>query len=294
MKCGYHPEREAVGTCVDCGREICEFCKTIINAKMHCPDCIEKIYTSPKIMTPEIKGTSTSSPAYSHTTNRTHWGWVFPMLLLSVGIIVIIHLASNSGETVRNALNSGNLGINSTSQVAPLPTSKWVGPDGETEYEYVSCGADCYYVGADGHPIELVNNPDAKNPTWEKLKNFLVVDHTDNYSYVDGSFVCADFAEVLHNNAEKAGIRAAWVAIDFSSGGVGHANNAFNTTDEGLVYIDDTGIQDTAQIKNSACHRDKKVAVSIGSEYIAKSIFPCVWSSDWESMGIVTDVSIQW
>jgi hypothetical protein len=272
MKCGYHPEREAVGTCVGCGRGICEFCKTIINAEMHCPDCIEKIHTSPNIMTPEIKGTSASSPAYSHTTNRAHWRWVFPILLLSVGIIFIIHAA----------LSSGNQGSNG-----------WVGPDGETEYEYISCGANCYYVGGDGHLIELVNNPDAKNPTWEELKNFLVVDHTDNQSYVDGSFVCADSAEMLHNNAEKAGIRAAYVHIVLSDG-VLHANNAFNTTDEGLVYIDDTGIGDTALIRNSGCCRDKRVAVSIGSEYIAESIFSCPWSSDWESMGIVTNVSIQW
>jgi hypothetical protein len=293
MNCGYHPEREAVGTCVDCERGICEFCKTIINAKMHCPDCIEKSYTSPNITTPETKGTSTSKPAYSHPKYIIHWRWVFLMLLLSVGTIFFIHLGSDTEEMMRTGL-SGNLGINSISQVAPLPTSDWVGTDGETEYEYTSCGTDCYYVGADGHPIVLVNNPNAKNPTWEELKIFLVVDHTDNQSYVEGSFTCGDFAEVLHNNAEKAGVRAAWVAIDFSSGGVGHANNAFNTTDEGLVYIDDTGIRDTDLIRNSGCFRDRKVAVSIGSEYIAESIFPCVWYDEWESMGIVTSVSIQW
>ena len=293
MKCGYHPEREAVGKCADCGRGICEFCKTIINAKMHCPACIEKNYTSPNITTPDTKGTSTSKPAYSHPKYIIHWNWVLPMLFVSVGIIFIIHLASNSGEIIRTTFNSGLLSSNPTS-LAPLLTSDWVGPDHETEYEYVSCGVDCYYVGADGHLVVLVNNPDAKNPTWKELKSFLAVDHTDNLSYVDGSFTCGDFAEVLHNNAEKAGIRAAWVAIDFSSGGVGHANNAFNTTDEGLVYIDDTGIQDTAQIKNSGCFRDRRGTVLIGREYTAESIFSCVWYDEWESMGIVTNVSIQW
>jgi len=195
-----------------------------------------------------------------------------------------------TGEVASNIYS----GLNSTSQVASLPTSTWVGPDGEREYEYVSCGDNCYYVGADGHPIELINNPDAKNPSWEELKNFLAVDLTDGNSYFVGVFTCGDFAEMLHNNAERAGIRAAWVAIDFSSGGTGHANNAFNTTDEGLIYIDDTGIQDTAQIKNSECDRDRRATVSIGSEYIPESIFPCVWYDEWESMGIVSNVSIQW
>jgi hypothetical protein len=293
MPCAYHSDRESVDTCSDCGKQLCKFCKVTTNAKTRCPDCIEKTYTLPNVITAKTKETITSKPAYTHPTYRIHWNWVLLILFVAVGSIFILYTYHRSVETISTMLGSGNQRSNLTS-LAPLPTSEWVGLDGETEYEYVSCGADCYYVGADGYPIELVNNPDAKNPTWKELKDFLLLDNTDSYSYVEGSFTCGDFAEVVHNNAEKAGIRTAWVAIDFSSGGIGHANNAFNTTDQGLVYIDDTGIQDTAQIKNSACHRDRIAAVSTGTEYIPETLFSCPWYSEWASMGKVTHVSIQW
>lgn len=294
MPCAYHPDRESVDTCSDCGKEICKFCKTTVDTRTLCPYCIEKLYSSSNTTTPETKGTRAGNPAYSHPAHSLRLNWILPILFLSGGIALIIYFFSDSALVIRNTLNNSSLGLASTSNVAPLPTSDWFGPDGETEYEYVSCGANCYYVGADGQPIVLVNNPDAKDPTWAELKNFLVVDRTDYSSYVYGSFTCGDFAEVLHNNAEQAGIRAAWAAIDFSDGGIGHANNAFNTTDEGLVYIDDTGIQDTDQIRNSGCARDRRASVSIGSDYTTESIFFCVWYDEWESLGVVSSISITW
>jgi len=99
-------------------------------------------------------------------------------------------------------------------------------------------------VGGDGQPIELINNPNATNPTYTKLVAFIVADSTDTNNYLEGGprdYVCSDFAEAVHNNAEAAGIKAAWVGIDFRGGDDGHALNAFETTDRGLVYIDCTG-----------------------------------------------------
>ena len=99
-------------------------------------------------------------------------------------------------------------------------------------------------VGGDGEPIELINNPDATNPTYAELVAFIVTDSTDTKDYLKlglTGYVCADFAEDVHNNAEAAGIRAAWVSIDFGGNDEGHACNAFETTDRGLVYIDCTG-----------------------------------------------------
>ncbi|MBT9143621.1 MAG: Chromosome partition protein Smc [Syntrophomonadaceae bacterium] len=88
--------------------------------------------------------------------------------------------------------------------------------------------------------VKLVNNPGAVNPTWASLVKFLLEDETDEQMVGLMESVCAISAETVHNNAEKAGIKAAWVAVDFEEG-IGHALNAFVTTDRGLVFVDCTG-----------------------------------------------------
>ena len=127
-------------------------------------------------------------------------------------------------------------------------------------------------VGGDGQPIELINNPDATDPTYAELVAFLEKDSTDQYPYIAGppknAFVCSDFAETIHNNAEEAGIRAAWVSIDIEGQTEGHAITAFETTDLGLVYIDSTGKglwEDTPQSRQFS--GDRRAHVEIGKPY---------------------------
>lgn len=180
-------------------------------------------------------------------------------------------------------------------------------PDG------VSGGENCY-----GEFIVLINNKNAENPSYAELLTFLKSDKTDEftyqYSFSIGEFyygeaedkidleyilkiingmeqpanpkVCADFAERLHNNAEKAGIRCGYVIID----SLNHALNVFETTDKGFVYIDDTG---THLFGPSNC--DKVVHVKEGIEYIPISLFhEYGWSDTWESLGIIGDIFITW
>jgi len=97
------------------------------------------------------------------------------------------------------------------------------------------------YAKTWGSPVQLLNQDHAANPTWSQLKTFLTNDKTDLKSYSLLAFPCGAFAEELHNNAEAVGIRAAWVAISFADGSDGHALNAFQTTDNGLVFVDCTG-----------------------------------------------------
>ena len=99
-------------------------------------------------------------------------------------------------------------------------------------------------IGGDGEPILLIDNPNAVNPTFAELAAFIQQDTTDANDYLEHpliGYVCADFAEEVHNNAEAAGIRAASVSVDFKGTEDGHALNAFDTIDLGLVYIDCTG-----------------------------------------------------
>lgn len=68
--------------------------------------------------------------------------------------------------------------------------------------------------------------------------DFVKADQTDKIRYNNSSFVCSDFTERLHNNAEKAGYKCAFVSLYFLAGGYGHACNTFNTTDKGSIFVD--------------------------------------------------------
>jgi len=162
-----------------------------------------------------------------------------------------------------------------------IKVSPWAGEDGESLDESVMWNGG-YLVGGNGHTITLHNNPYATDPTWNELMHFLQQDTTEQIPYVVGSFVCADYAETLHNNAENAGIRAAYVCLELS--GVGHGCDAFRTPDRGLVFIDDT---------NSlvATNCDKQVNIVVGQEYLPTALFS---SQQFLSMGTLDSYKIQW
>ena len=138
-----------------------------------------------------------------------------------------------------------------------------------------------WWVGADGQRIALINNNQADEPTYSELVAFIQADPTDQARYTD-SYQCGDFAETFHNNAEKSGIKAAWVALD----GINHACNAVQTSDKGLVFVDCTGTPSGGE-----CY-DTTVSVSVGEQYKRVSLF-CSGGS-FGSMGTVTDYQIYW
>ena len=39
MKCSTHPDVDAVGVCVNCGRAVCSTCRTVVGGKTYCPAC---------------------------------------------------------------------------------------------------------------------------------------------------------------------------------------------------------------------------------------------------------------
>lgn len=127
--------------------------------------------------------------------------------------------------------------------------------------------------GANGAPVNMANNKKARDPSWEQLVWFLKCDNTDKEKYIDNVFNCVDYAEKLQNNAANAGWKAAFVGIDIRDDATdnvsGHAINAFQTTDYGLVYIDCTRFKD-----ETAYDADKLVKVEAGKQYQATYIFP--------------------
>jgi hypothetical protein len=137
--------------------------------------------------------------------------------------------------------------------------------------------------------VRLINNPSATNPTFGQLLKFIASDITNEYPYVEDEYMCADFAETLHNNAEQEGIRAAWVSIDFEGETVGHALNAFCALGTGLVFVDCTGGGFEVLIPSS--EYDAIAYVRVGEQYGLVSSDTSLWPSydfyerylqDWE------------
>lgn len=200
--------------------------------------------------------------SYKTKPTRSRRSWLVPVLIFS---ILFILFGVYKWWNASNVVSPPVTGIPPTQEIIP-PTPPPVIPIPPTPKPSISTAPtplpdkkdvdNIKYInaaGADGHRITLVNNPDATNPTWGQLKAFLAQDDTSEHPYDLKQFVCADFAEQLHNRAEAAGIRAAFVSItlpDFhppSGYAAGHALNAFRLADWGNsveadknCYIDST------------------------------------------------------
>ena len=108
--------------------------------------------------------------------------------------------------------------------------------------------------------VTLIDNPTATNPTWSQLMAFLSQDQTEKHTYIENVYDCSQFSRDVHNNAETAGIRAAEVQVWFKNEDIGHALNAFLTTDYGLVYVSCTEAPDTiARVKTGKEYRAVKL-----------------------------------
>jgi hypothetical protein len=105
-----------------------------------------------------------------------------------------------------------------------------------------------YETNATMGRMYIRNSPDARNVTCGELMDFILQDKTDQLIYDDTGFVCIDFAVAVHDNAERQNISAGVVTCNI--GGTLHALDVFNTTDQGLVYVDCTGGRAGAPVHN--------------------------------------------
>lgn len=44
MKCTFHPEAEAIGTCIRCGKPVCATCCTVAGGRVYCPSCVTSVF----------------------------------------------------------------------------------------------------------------------------------------------------------------------------------------------------------------------------------------------------------
>jgi hypothetical protein len=190
------------------------------------------------------------------------------------------HITNPSNEKGLNYCENGEC---STAPVDPGSTSDdQVSPSDKGESTtYQLCKDRTCTVGGNGKVLTLTNYKNAKDPTYDQLLKFLKADKTDEKPYTS-TYVCSDFAKKLHDNAEKAGIKAGWVGCH----SVNHAFNVFKTTDKGTVYIDCTGVPGGRTLQ------DKQLNCVKGKPLTGKYLF----REDWKlnSMGTVKDLEVFW
>jgi len=75
-----------------------------------------------------------------------------------------------------------------------------------------------------------------KNPTFQKMRDFILKDTTSRNQFILNEYECRHFATDVNNNADTAGIRCAFVLLCYRNSQ--HAVVAFETTDRGMIYIE--------------------------------------------------------
>jgi hypothetical protein len=96
--------------------------------------------------------------------------------------------------------------------------------------------------------LYMLNNPKAKDVSWDKLVDFVTNSSLIFRKYEHSEFVCGDFASRLHNKAEASGIRCGLGIVEMvASPDKYHAINVFGCYDNNerfVVFVDMTAKQD--------------------------------------------------
>jgi hypothetical protein len=117
------------------------------------------------------------------------------------------------------------------------------------------------------------------DPTSEEAYNFILSDKTDQNTYDEEKYNCAHYSMDTDNNAEKNGIRCAYVKINLQSG-LPHAIVAFNTTDKGLLFFEP--------------QTDETVYLIIGMDYWEDCVNTTSPKFERNDNNIVLDYEIYW
>ena len=75
-----------------------------------------------------------------------------------------------------------------------------------------------------------------RDPTYTEVIMFVASDRTNENEYIIGEYVCWNFAADFEANAFQQGYKVGFVYIEFVDGA--HAIACFNTTDNGLIFIE--------------------------------------------------------
>jgi DNA-directed RNA polymerase subunit RPC12/RpoP len=102
MKCAFHPDRDAEGMCVNCGRPVCAECRTILGDKIYCQLCANEIFV-------KGRGEAEAGAIPSGRSGKLTAGGILNIVAGAFGIIFGIVVAA-AGAEVGAAWGIGALG----------------------------------------------------------------------------------------------------------------------------------------------------------------------------------------
>lgn len=107
-----------------------------------------------------------------------------------------------------------------------------------TEFSSLPISTEIVSSSTSFNQIVLSGNQtiETKNPTFKAVRDFILKDTTNRNTFIAGKYECRHFATDVNNNAEAAGIKAAFVLLCYTNGQ--HAVIGFKTTDRGMIYIE--------------------------------------------------------
>jgi hypothetical protein len=106
--CSYHASKDAVGSCVICGKLICRACQSEIDGKSYCPPCVEKLFTTSEAKaqaTPELAAAKPEGQAVN-----PGW-WLLPVFLSLVGGLTAWLVNKDKDESTARYMLFGGLGM---------------------------------------------------------------------------------------------------------------------------------------------------------------------------------------
>lgn len=79
--CSYHPGKDAVGACINCGKMVCVACRTELQDKVYCQPCANKIF---------VNKSDTQVPGAVVTTATPVSGawWLLPIFFTWLGGLI--------------------------------------------------------------------------------------------------------------------------------------------------------------------------------------------------------------
>lgn len=205
---------------------------------------------------------------------------ILGMLILTALLICLSSCAPTISQEEYNALQSNleNAQRAIDELTENLATLRADYTDSQTDYEGLQTNYEDLQASYN-NLLAGVKKSTLGNPTWSELKDLLERDDTDTLLYVEDSFDCSGFAITLRDRAWKYGIRCAYVEVGFFEE-KGHALNAFETIDKGLIYVDNVKGDHIAYVEINqpygTIHLD-----GVKSDYIACSGSP---SEFWEPL----------